>query len=237
MSQTEVAVSVADAREPVIDRKAPPLYHDDRIAFAASWDLYQMLVEAIGDQPVRLAFDGERVELMSPGLHHERYKETIGTLVRALAAGLKVPLIGVGSTRWRRPAARRGLEADTSFYLTREKVEDARRLPEDEARWPIPDLAIEIDISPAKVDRPGIYRALGIPEIWRFDGETLRIDRLGSDGAYADAPESGFLGLRTVEAAHLLRTVAGEAEDDTDYARRVTEWAHRVLLPRRTGGG
>lgn len=236
MSQTRAAARVANIPQPLDGRKAHPLHHDDRIAFAASWDVYELLAEAIGDQHVLLAFDGERVELMSPGLNHERFKESIGTLVRTVAAELRVPLLAVGSTRWRRPAARRGLEADSSFYFTREKIADARRPSEDETRWPIPDLAVEIDISPARVDRPGIYRALGVPEIWRFDGESFRIDRLGPDGLYADAPESGFLGLRADEAAHLLVTVAGEAEDDTEFSRRVADWARTVLLPRRSVG-
>ena len=39
---------------------------DQRIAFHATWELYQSMAHTIGDQPIRLAFDGERMELMSP---------------------------------------------------------------------------------------------------------------------------------------------------------------------------
>jgi hypothetical protein len=34
--------------------------------------------------------------------------------------------------------------------------------------YPDSDLAIEIDLSPSRIDRPGIYRALQVPEIWRL---------------------------------------------------------------------
>jgi hypothetical protein len=44
-----------------------------------------------------------------------------------------------------------------------------------------------------RIDRPGIYAALGIAEIWRFDGEQVIIERLGADGAYHSAEASGFL--------------------------------------------
>jgi Uma2 family endonuclease len=38
---------------------------------------------------------------------------------------------------------------------------------------PPPDLAIEIDIHPPDVARQPIYAALGVPEVWRFDGREL----------------------------------------------------------------
>ena len=49
---------------------------------------------------------------------------------------------------------------------------------------PPPDLAIEIDITSSSVDREEIYAALGVPEIWRYDGDTLRIFLLRLDGTY-----------------------------------------------------
>ena len=38
---------------------------------------------------------------------------------------------------------------------------------------PNPDLAIEVDISPPKVDRPGIYAALKVMEVWRFTDSSV----------------------------------------------------------------
>ena len=38
---------------------------------------------------------------------------------------------------------------------------------------PPPDLAIEIDMTSPSIPRLPIYCALGIPEVWRFDGETM----------------------------------------------------------------
>lgn len=31
-----------------------------------SWDEYQRIVQAVGDRPVRLSFDGNRVEIVMP---------------------------------------------------------------------------------------------------------------------------------------------------------------------------
>ena len=38
-----------------------------------------------------------------------------------------------------------------------------------------PDLAIEVDLSTPKTDRESIYAALGIVELWVFNGKILTI--------------------------------------------------------------
>ena len=170
------------------------------------------------------AFDGERVELMSPGQEHEDYKVLFERLVGRSRPALKVPCKGMGSARWLRPEAERGLEADASFYLTTDKIAIARRRPKKPADYPIPDLSVEIDLRPSQIDRAGIYEDLGVREVWRFDGETVRIDRLGPDGHHADAPESGWLGIRPEEIARLLTL---DAEDDNDFSNQVVASARR----------
>jgi hypothetical protein len=52
----------------------------------------------------------------------------------------------------------------------------------DSAAFPIPDLAIEIDISPPKIDRPGIYSKLRAPEVWRFSDDSVSIEQLDAAG-------------------------------------------------------
>ncbi|BAY07752.1 hypothetical protein NIES2098_08740 [Calothrix sp. NIES-2098] len=43
---------------------------------------------------------------------------------------------------------------------------------------PPPDLAIEIDITISSVNKFGIYSALGIAELWRYDGQNLKFYQL-----------------------------------------------------------
>lgn len=210
-------------------RKRQPV-SDNRIHFYASWDEYRLFARAIGDQAVRIAYDGERVELMSPGPEHETLKELAACLVRALAAALLVPCKSMGSTRWERPDAWRALEADACFYLAADKIAVAKRRHANAADYPIPDLAIEIDIRPSQIDREGIYSVLGVNEVWRFDGKTVRIDRLGPDGGYVEVPESVALGARPGEIISLLSL---EAEDDNDLTRRILDWARETLVPRQ----
>ena len=51
---------------------------------------------------------------------------------------------------------------------------------------PPPDLAVEIDITTSWLDRLEIYAALEVPEVWRFDRETLKVLVLAANGKYKE---------------------------------------------------
>ena len=139
----------------------------------ATWDLYDRLSDAIGEgHNIRLAFDGKDLEIMTVGPLHEGLKELLGSFVKELAVGLRVEYMALGQTTWKRADVRRGIEADLCFYFGREKLAAAEaamaRGSNDVADYPNPDLAIEVDLSPSKIDRPSIYKALRVSEIWRL---------------------------------------------------------------------
>src|SRR5262249_28301372 len=45
---------------------------------------------------------------------------------------------------------------------------------------PPPDLAIEVEVTHSSMDRMEIYATLGIPGLWRLDGDELRFHVLGA---------------------------------------------------------
>jgi len=195
---------------------------DQRVAFRASWDLYQALTREIGDQAIRLSYDGMKVELMSPGPLHEKDKARLERLVAVLTEELMIPCMAMGSTRWERPAAWRGLEADATFYLTEAKVIAAQHRSTDITDYPIPDLAIEVDYSPAKIDRDSVYVALAIPEVWNYDGDEARFFQLGPDGTYQGVVQSPSLKIRSTDLADWMQV---DAHDDNHWARLFRAWA------------
>jgi hypothetical protein len=95
--------------------------------------------------------------------------------------------------------------------------------PVNLADYPNPDLAIEIDISRSKVDRPGIMPGIGIPEVWRFDGDVVVIEEPEPDGQYAAVKRSRWLPVRPEDIRSWL--VKEDAFDDVEWKRRLTEWA------------
>jgi hypothetical protein len=55
---------------------------------------------------------------------------------------------------------------------------------------PPPDLSLEIEISRSALDRMEIYAALRVPEVWRWNGETLSVHLLGTRGTYRASKRS-----------------------------------------------
>jgi Putative restriction endonuclease len=103
------------------------------------------------------------------------------------------------------------------------------------ADYPNPDLGIEVDMSLPKIDRPGIYAALKVAEVWRFDGERQQvfIERLEEDGTYRTADRSSFL---PVYAAEIRRWVVEEdSHDESAWARRLRAWVRAEVAPRLPG--
>jgi Uma2 family endonuclease len=201
-----------------------------------SWDLYDRLSDAVDEhQHVYLAYDGKDLEIMTKGRVHEVYREFFGRLVNALTFELRIRCSGLGETTWKRPEIARGLESDLGYYFTAKKLAaDAKALARKSnqvADYPNPDLAIEIDISPSEVDRPGIYAVLKVPEVWRFDGESVVIEHLQKDGSYAPVEASRFLPIRAEE---VYRWVAVEDfRDALAWEQRLREWIRAELAPRR----
>lgn len=229
-----IAIPVAPAAPRRQD--AATLTGDQRIAIrGVSWDLYDRISRAIGeDQHVRVAFDGKDLELMVTGIEHEDYKERVTDFLAIVPACCGIRSRKLGQTTWKRPEVERGLEADQCVYFDPGKlaaVAKARALGcNDIADYPNPDLAVEIDISRPQVDRPGIYSALKVPEIWRFDGDVVVIEQLGPDGRYTAVKPSRWLPVRPEDIRRWL--IEEDSSDDVEWKRRLTEWAKGLA----TGG-
>ena len=92
-----------------------------------------------------------------------------------------------------------------------------------------PDLAIEIDASPPKVDRSSVYAELKAEEIWRFDGAEVKIEQLQPDGTYAEVPTSRFLPVSGEDVCRWL--LDDDATVESVWRRRLRQWAEG-LRPR-----
>lgn len=170
-----------------------------------SWRLYQQMLAEVGSGHVRLTFDQGRLEIMSPTPRHELVKKIIGRLVEAYADAMDIAIEGFGSTTFDREDLQKGLEPDECYYVQNAGAVRGRQ-EFDFSVDPPPDLAVEIDISPPDVQRQPIYAALGVPEVWRYDGDRLTFLLRGPDGRYAAAESSrAFDGLFASDLDRFLR--------------------------------
>jgi Uma2 family endonuclease len=142
-------------------------------------------------------------------------------LVLILSDELDQEILSYGSTTLKLKASRKGAEGDDCFYI-QHASEIGEKDHLDLSRDPPPDLVIEIDLTHDSSGKFDIYSALGVPEIWRYDGSRFSIWQL-ADQAYA--PASFSLAFRFLAAEHLAEFVANSETQGRKQARRTfREW-------------
>jgi Uma2 family endonuclease len=198
-----------------------------------SWDVYEALLREVGDQNVRLTYDSGELEIMSPIPEHELWKKNFGRMIEIIALEMNIPMWPLGSTTFRQKKLKKGLEPDECYYVANEAaVRWKKRL--DLRRDPPPDLVVEIDITHRAIDREKIYAAMGVPEIWRFDGRRLACLHLerptsgakGEAREYREADRSlAFPFLRPADLMKFLKKLPNA--ELTSVMRSFRDWVLR----------
>ena len=150
-----------------------------------TWSEFEaILAEREHDRHGRIVYYQGTLQIMVPLPEHERPKELISDIVKALLKKQRIPYEPFGSTTFKQLGTA-GIEPDACFYIQNaDKIIGRRRLqPSD----PPPDLAIESDVtSKTTIDA---YTAIGVPEVWIFDSGNLQIFVL-RDGSYLETDNS-----------------------------------------------
>jgi Uma2 family endonuclease len=202
------------------------------VVYDADWRMYEQFLDLLGNH-VRLTYDRGRLELMSPSYAHESAGAILGRLVETLAEELNLPLKAGKSTTFRRQDLDRGLEPDECYYTTN-APRILGRTEIDLSNDPPPDLAIEVDITRSSLNRMAIYAALGVPELWRYDGQALEVYALQSGGTYQQQDHSPTFPALDLNAFTQFLRRSG-AVDDTALARQFRAWVRANLLPPAAG--
>jgi Uma2 family endonuclease len=142
---------------------------------------------------------------------HESLANLIGRMIETWSLEVNLEILSAKSTTLLRPDLEKGVEADECYYIG--SADAVRGLNDiDLTIHPPPDLVIEIDISRSSRIKLPLYAALGVPEVWRYDGETIQV--LASDeGRLVAVTDSRVLpGFPLQEANRLvaLRSSLGE---------------------------
>ena len=191
----------------------------------ATWEEYERVLEELSDHPnVRVTYDRGTLEIMTPLSEHEKSARFIDDLVRAWADARQLSVEKFGSTTWKRQRLARGTEPDACYYVAgapRVIGKTAVDLESD----PPPDVVVEVDITNESLSKFPLYAALGVPEIWRYDGKTVQFFELAGD-TYRVEPESRF--FRGLTPAMLVEAL--------DHSRTAGQTAALDAFRRRIGG-
>jgi Uma2 family endonuclease len=145
------------------------------------WDEYEHLLTQMDDYPGhRLSYDCGRLTVMSPSTEHEEYKDSIYSLVRVMSLELGVTLETRGAATFKSKLLKKGLEPDACFYVQNAaRIIGKRRIILDVD--PPPDVVVEVDTTNESLPKFPIYVALGVPEIWRYDGQRTHFYKLAGE--------------------------------------------------------
>lgn len=191
--------------------------------FDVGWDDYEQLLSDLGEgYNVRVSFNDGRLEVMSPLPEHEEYKDIIQYLVRALARGLRWRMESRGSATLRREAKAKGAEPDGCYWVQNaDRMIGKRKL--DLSIDPPPDLVVEIDLTHGSIEKFSIYVALGVPEIWRYDGKRMHFYRLEGEQYMEAASSRAFPFLSDDAMSGFVEQAKTEGQDEAIEAMQ--RWA------------
>ena len=192
------------------------------------WDTYVTFSDKIGERSIRCNYNGADLELMTISPEHERSKKLLGRLLEALTVELDIDMAALGSMTCRRQDLEHGFDPDECYWIEHEPQIRGRD-DIDLSRDPPPDLILEVEMSRSFVDRLAIAARLGVPEVWRWDGETLRIMLLEADGHYRESQRSRMLPfLPIADFACFLHRDASQS--DTKWLQTFGEWVRQQMV-------
>ncbi|MBA3601525.1 MAG: Uma2 family endonuclease [Acidobacteria bacterium] len=162
-----------------------------------SWNEYEMFLKDFEERAGwRLAYDGGKLEIMPPTPEHEEYSFSFHDFVRAYCENFDINLEGRRSATFRRKFLEKGVEPDECYYVQSAEKIAGKQLPTK--NFPVPDVAVEIDVTTESLDKFPIYAALQVPEIWIYDGATVSFFELEAEN-YHPISDSRALPLLSAE--------------------------------------
>jgi Uma2 family endonuclease len=160
------------------------------------WDEYESLISALEAKPsLRLTYRQGTLEIMTPSKLHESLKTFVTRLLQVLSEECEVELETCGSTTYRDEPAGQGTEPDECVYVGQpERIlgKDRISLGVD----PTPEIMIEIDVTHGSSSKLAVYARYGVPEVWLYAGNRMRIFELtGQD--YRETGRSRYFPMLT----------------------------------------
>jgi Uma2 family endonuclease len=191
------------------------------------WSTYRRFGDLLGDRHIRITYDRGVMELMTLSPERERSKKLLARLIEALAEEMEIDMAGFGSMTCQRDDLERGLEPDECYWIEHEPQVSGRD-EIDLAVDPPPDLVLEVEISRSALNRLALYARLGVPEVWRWDGQTLSVCHLTENSKYSEATSSrAFPFLPITELTRFL-TMRSEMSD-TKLLRAFRAWVREQI--------
>ncbi len=182
------------------------------------WDSYIQILEAIGkNRFAHLHYETGLLEITMPSTDHEQAGDLIDRFIGCLATEMGLSLTRLGAVTLKQAQLDRGGEPDYAYRFQ----SSTRSAPLD------PDLILEVDITPTAINKCQLYSQLGVPELWRCNGQDCIVYSL-EDGSYVEVEVSPT--FPTVPKAKLYEFMAQAQSESTEVAEQLLrQWIQAGL--------
>ncbi len=188
------------------------------------WKTYVLFSDGLGERHIRITYDRGEMEIMTVSAKHENRKTLIARLVEALTEEMAIDIAGFGSMTCRREKMKRGFEPDECYWIENEPLVRGREEIDLEVDPP-PDLAMEVEVSRSTMNRLAIYAAMRVPEVWAWNGESLRIFLLTARRTYRLSKRSRAFPFLPLDEFVKFLTRKGMSE--TQLLRSFRAWVRK----------
>ena len=161
---------------------------------------------------IRMTYDRGELEIMSPSPLHEGIAALLGDLISVWRTAHHIPVRSCRMMTIRRSVLQRGFEPDNCYYVQHEsQMWDKIKI--NFKTDPPPDLAIEVEITGKLLDKTAIYASFGVPELWCWSGNALKVLELSESGEYVARETSlCFPTFPIAKVEEILRQLGAEHE-------------------------
>ena len=189
-----------------------------------NWQAYQQILTALPEtRATHLTYDHGTLEISTPLEDHEFAVRLIELFIRILVVEMGLKLKTMGSTTLDREDLQRGSEPDNAYYIQNQPKVAGRNV--DITQDPPPDLIVEVDITHTDINKNALYASMGVPEFWRFNGQTWRIFKLMGK-SYEEVDHSPTFSW--VEKVHLYNFLEQAQHDEVaaeiSFRNQVRQW-------------
>ena len=187
-----------------------------------SWNSYKQITDSLQDEtPAHFTFDRGKLEIKVLSLKHENLKKILAMLFERLSERLDIEIFAAGSTTFQREDLERGFEPDECYYVQNAGLMLGKDTV-DLAFDPPPDLTIEVVVEHSSLNRMSIFAAIGIPEVWRYDGERLTIYLLQNNEYQISETSSVLPKVTGDELSELIET--GKNSTRKEFLSQIEEY-------------
>ncbi|MEM6351503.1 MAG: Uma2 family endonuclease [Cyanobacteria bacterium P01_D01_bin.14] len=218
---------------PIVSQPVPQPVGEKRLLFRSlDWQRYQVLRETLGcdgkaapgdHRNVRFTYLHGTLEVTIPLEIHEFSARMIEKFVWILVVEFGMKVKTMGSTTLDRQPLDRGAEPDDAYYIQNQPLVVGRDV--NLAQDPPPDLVVEVDITHTDIDKLRLYADMGVPELWRYNGEIWRIYQLES-GDYQEVAVSPT--FPKVPKAKLYEFLATARQDEVEAEMALRAWVRSL---------